>query len=57
MRSLHRLLALLAAFATMTAFAQAWPAKPIRIIVPYPPGGTSDILARAVGQKLSETWG
>jgi len=38
------------------AFAQSWPSKPIRIIVPYPPGGTSDILARAVGQKLSEEW-
>jgi tripartite-type tricarboxylate transporter receptor subunit TctC len=39
------------------AFAQAWPAKPIKIIVPYPPGGTSDILARAVGQKMAETYG
>ena len=39
------------------AFAQAWPAKPIKVIVPYPPGGTSDILARAVGQKLSEQYG
>jgi tripartite-type tricarboxylate transporter receptor subunit TctC len=38
------------------AFAQSWPSKPVKIIVPYPPGGTSDILARAVGQKLSEEW-
>ena len=37
--------------------AQSFPTKPIKIIVPYPPGGTSDILARAVGQKLSEAWG
>jgi tripartite-type tricarboxylate transporter receptor subunit TctC len=57
MRLATRLLALLATCITTTALAQAWPAKPIRIIVPYPPGGTSDILARAVGQKLSETWG
>jgi tripartite-type tricarboxylate transporter receptor subunit TctC len=34
----------------------AWPAKPIRMIVPYPSGGTSDILARLVGQKLTEAW-
>src|SRR5690349_7853168 len=44
------------AFSTV-ALAQAWPAKPIKFIVPYPPGGTSDILARAVGQKLQEKWG
>jgi tripartite-type tricarboxylate transporter receptor subunit TctC len=52
--------ALAAAFAIAisgAAFAQAWPAKPIRIIVPYPPGGTSDILARSVGQKLTEALG
>jgi tripartite-type tricarboxylate transporter receptor subunit TctC len=42
---------------TGAAFAQAWPAKPLKVIVPYPPGGTSDILARAVGQKLSEQYG
>ncbi|HUP97890.1 MAG TPA: tripartite tricarboxylate transporter substrate binding protein [Usitatibacter sp.] len=39
------------------ALAQQWPSKPIKLIVPYPPGGTSDILARAVGQKLQEQWG
>jgi tripartite-type tricarboxylate transporter receptor subunit TctC len=48
--------AALAAASTLAA-AQAWPAKPIKFIVPYPPGGTSDILARAVGQKLQEKWG
>ncbi|MEO8121692.1 MAG: tripartite tricarboxylate transporter substrate-binding protein, partial [Rhodoferax sp.] len=36
------------------AQAQAWPTKPVRIIVPYPPGGSSDIIARAISQPLSE---
>ena len=43
--------------AALPANAQTWPAKAIRMIVPYPAGGTSDILARLVGQKLTEAWG
>ena len=39
------------------AQAQTWPAKPIRVVVPYPAGGTSDILTRMIGAKLTESWG
>ena len=37
--------------------AQPWPSKPVKFIVPFPPGGATDISARLIGQKLSEMWG
>ena len=40
-----------------TSPAAAWPSKPIKIVVPFPAGGTSDVLARLFGQKMGETWG
>ena len=43
--------------APMTASAQAYPNKPVRIIVPFSPGGASDALPRLLGPKLSEMWG
>ena len=52
-----RLLAASVAFAAIAAWAQPYPAKPIRVIVPFPAGGTADIMARVVGQKMTGTWG
>jgi len=47
----------LAALAFAGAVHAQFPQKPVRIVVPYPAGGTSDILARSIGQKLQEQWG
>jgi tripartite-type tricarboxylate transporter receptor subunit TctC len=56
--SANRLL-LLAACAVLpaTAVAQTYPTKPVRIIVGFAPGGGTDLLARVIGQKLTEMWG
>ena len=44
-------------FAAAPAWAQDWPAKPVRFIVPYPPGGGTDLIARIVQKRLSEALG
>lgn len=46
-----------AAFAGSPGWAQDYPAKPIHIVVPLPPGGSNDVLARILGQKMSESFG
>jgi tripartite-type tricarboxylate transporter receptor subunit TctC len=57
--ALGRILAavMLMTFAGIVAGQPSYPTKPIHIVVAYPPGGGNDILARMVGQKLSESWG
>jgi tripartite-type tricarboxylate transporter receptor subunit TctC len=53
---LVRVIALLALLA-LPAAAQTYPSKPVKIVVPQTPGGATDVLARAIGQKLGERWG
>ena len=57
MRSLLRRLCLLLVAAATSAIAQDYPTKPVRFIVPYAPGGSSDVIARILGQKLNEALG
>ncbi len=59
MKSAIRLFAALGFTAALcgSAFAQAWPSKPIRMIVPYTPGGYTDLMARTVGQKVADALG
>jgi tripartite-type tricarboxylate transporter receptor subunit TctC len=56
MRAVLRIVTVLLALA-VPAFAQDFPTKPIKLIVPFPPGGPNDIIARVVGAKMSELLG
>lgn len=49
--------AMFLALTSLVTAAQSYPSRPIRLIVPYPPGGPTDLVGRSIGQKLTEAWG
>lgn len=53
---MRRILCAAALILALPAIAQTYPTKPIRMIIPFPPGGGVDLTARAIGQKLGEAW-
>lgn len=54
---MRRFLVSLALVAASAAQAQGWPSKPVTLLVPFPPGGSTDMIARTVGAKLQEKFG
>jgi tripartite-type tricarboxylate transporter receptor subunit TctC len=57
MKLMRMVVVLVAALGAQAAWAQAWPTKPVKLVVPFTAGSATDILARTAGQKLQEMWG
>jgi tripartite-type tricarboxylate transporter receptor subunit TctC len=57
MNTIKILLAILLGTGILSAHAQNYPAKPVRFIIPFPPGGPTDIMGRLAAQRLTEAWG
>ena len=57
MKTRHIAAALAATFITTLTFAQSWPTKPVRLVVPAPAGSSLDFVARVLGEKLGAKWG
>ena len=56
LKAVRLVLAAIAALCTFAAGAQPFPSKPVRIVVPYPAGGSTDVLARALAYELTQIW-
>jgi tripartite-type tricarboxylate transporter receptor subunit TctC len=54
---MKRMLCVLMAALAFPVWGQQWPAKAVRIIVPFPPGGSADLMPRVIAEKLTERWG
>ena len=57
MRRLIRIIAVALIVFPAWSHAQSFPNKPVKLIVPFPPGAATDVLGRLLAQKLTETWG
>jgi tripartite-type tricarboxylate transporter receptor subunit TctC len=53
----HSLLGIMLAAAALSCAAQTYPTRPVRLLIPFPPGGGADINGRLIGKALTDRWG